>query len=358
MKTMLGPCLRRWQVNVLQSLALDVANRCEGLPIAIVTVAKALKGKKEQAWRTALLELQRPSLGNEGSVTAKTYACIRLSYNQLNSELKSIFLPCCTVGFTSDESVERLSRYGMGLNLFHTVRTMQEAWDKVITLVQELKNSSLLLEPFDDEQPPIHVHDVVRDVGRAIAIHDHNNYIVNDDVILRDLIEKNTLKNCTSIVLYNISELPEELDRQKLEFLYVKPKTRFSKIHDKFFKGMPNLGVVHLIEMVLSPLPASFHLLKKLRTLYLDGCHLGDTVDIGKMKNLKILVLSSKIKQLSEKIGELTRLKVLDLSHCNNLQFIPPNTISRLTQLEELYMPNTFDQWQGEASTSWSICLN
>ncbi|TXG69552.1 hypothetical protein EZV62_004487 [Acer yangbiense] len=110
---------------------------------------------------------------------------------------------------------------------------------------------------------------------------------------------------------------------------------------------MPKLGVLHLIEMVLSPLPASFYLLKKLQTLNLDRCHLGDTVDIGNLKNLKILVLSSDIKQLSEEIGELTQLKVLDLSKCSDLEVIPPNTISRLTQLEELYMNDWFCKWQG-----------
>ncbi|TXG69535.1 hypothetical protein EZV62_004470 [Acer yangbiense] len=343
-KKVAGGCIEQ---HGLQLLASDVAKRCGGLPIAIVTIAKALKDKQEHAWKTALLELQRPSLENLGSMTAEAYSCIRLSYNHLNSnELKSIFLLCCTMGFTFDHSVERLLRYGMGLNLLNTVCSMGEARNRVNTLIQDLKNFSLLLEAFDDER--FSIHDVVRDVGRAIAINDHNNYTVNDDRILCDLAEKNTLKNCTSIILHDIAKLPEVLDCSQLEFLYIKPKTRFSKIHDNFFKGMPNLRVLHLIEMVLSPLPTSFHLLKKLQTLHLDGCHLGDTVDIGKMKNLKILVLSSDIKQLPEQIGELTRLKVLDLSKCSNLEVIPPNTISRLTQLEELYMPDMFDQWQVE----------
>ncbi|TXG69496.1 hypothetical protein EZV62_004431 [Acer yangbiense] len=192
------------------------------------------------------------------------------------------------------------------------------------------------------------MHNVVRDVGISIARQDQHIFTMKENLVIQDLAEENTLKNCTSIILHDIAELPEELDCPQLEILYMKPKTQLSKIHDNFFKGMPNLRVVHLIEMFLSLLPASFDLLKKLQTLYLHGCHLGDTVDIGKMKNLKILVLSSDIKRLPEQIGELTRLKVLDLSKCSNLKVIPPNTISRLTQLEELYMPDMFDQWQVE----------
>ncbi|KAK3219078.1 hypothetical protein Dsin_013048 [Dipteronia sinensis] len=191
------------------------------------------------------------------------------------------------------------------------------------------------------------MHDVVRDIGRLIARRDQHMFTMKENLVIQDLAEENTLKNCTYIFLHDIAELPEELDCPQLKFLYMKAKTRFSKIHDNFFKGMPNLGVVHLIEMVLSPMPVSFHFLKKLQTLYLDRCHLGDTVDIGKMKNLKIFVLSSDIKKLPEQIGELTRLKVLDLGQCYGLQVIPQNTISRLTQLEELYMADGFQRSNG-----------
>ncbi|TXG69543.1 hypothetical protein EZV62_004478 [Acer yangbiense] len=349
-KKMAGACI---ELYGLQSIASEVAKRCGGLPVAIVTVAKALKGKQENAWSNALLELERPSLGNLGSVTSKTYKCIRLSYNQLNSnELKSIFLLCCTLVFTSNESVEGLLRYGMGLNLLNTVCAMGEARNRVNKLIQDLKNSFLLLETFDDEG--FSIHDVVRDAGRAIAINDHNKYTVNDDRILQqDLAEENTLKNCTSITFHDISELPEELDCPQLKFLYVKPKIPFSKIPDNFFKGMPNLGVVHLIEMVLSPMPASFHLLKKLQTLNLDCCRLGDIAEIGNLKNLKILVLSSDIERLPEQLGELTRLKVLDLSKCSDIEVIPPKMREAIIVMVMLTKP-----WNGYMRKSDELRLS
>ncbi|KAL5825555.1 hypothetical protein ACOSQ3_021618 [Xanthoceras sorbifolium] len=118
-KKVAGACIEQ---HHLQSLAFDVAKRCGGLPIAIVTIAKALKDKQEHAWRNALRELQRPSSENlVGSVTAEAYSCIRLSYNHLETdELKSMFLLCSAMGFTSDASIEDLLRYGMGLRLFKT----------------------------------------------------------------------------------------------------------------------------------------------------------------------------------------------------------------------------------------------
>ncbi|KAL5758677.1 hypothetical protein ACOSP7_021288 [Xanthoceras sorbifolium] len=349
-KKVAGACIEQ---HNLQSLAFDVAERCGGLPIAIVTIAKALKDKQEHAWRNALRELQRPSSENlVGSVAAEAYSCIRLSYNHLETdELKSMFLLCSAMGFTSDASIEDLLRYGMGLRLFKTVYTMEEARDKVNTLVQKLKESSLLLDNPDDNC--FSIHDVVRDVGRAIASKDHNEITVIDDVIPWEWKDKIMIKNCTSISLYGIIELPnKELDCPLLEFLYMESGTGSSKIPDKFFRGMPNLRVLHLMGMELSPLPSSLVCLVNLRALCLNCSSISDISFIEDMKDLEILVLSCEIEQLLKEIGELTELRVLDLSQCYALQIIPPSTISRLIKLEELYMPYEFNQWQVEGDDS------
>ncbi|KAL5825649.1 hypothetical protein ACOSQ3_021712 [Xanthoceras sorbifolium] len=344
-----GACIEQ---HNLQSLAFEVAKRCGGLPIAIVTIAKALKDKQEHAWRNALGELKRPSSENlEGSVTAEAYSCIHLSYNHLETnELKSTFLLCSTMGFTSEASIEDLLRYGMGLNIFRTVRTMEEARDRVNTLVQKLKDCSLLLDT-----PPnggrLSIHDVVRDVGRSIAFKDHNQFTVTDGIIPREWKEKNILKSCTSIYLHDITELPnKELDCPLLKFLYMEGKNEYSKIPDNFFTGMLNLRVLHLRNMEQSPLPTSLRCLVNLRTLCLNCSWLRDMGFIVDMKDLEILVLScGTIEQLPVEIGQLTQLRVLDLSECYGLEVIPPNIISKLTQLEELYMNYNFDKWHVEA---------
>ncbi|KAL5823708.1 hypothetical protein ACOSQ4_021608 [Xanthoceras sorbifolium] len=335
-----------------KSLAFEVAKRCGGLPIAIVTIAKALKDKPVHEWRNALRELERPSAENlEGSVTAEAYSCIRLSYNHLETdELKLTFLLCSTIAFTYHSSTENLLRYGMSLNIFRTVRTMEEARDKVITLVHKLKDCSLLLEDTPSDSERFSVHDVVRDVGRAIASKDHNQFMVTDGIIPREWKDKNIMKNCTSICLHDIIELPnKELDCPLLKFLYMKGKNEYSKIPDNFFIGMVNLRVLHLMNMELSPLPTSLRCLVNLRTLRLNCSWLRDIGFIVDMKNLEILVLScSTIEQLFIEIGQLTQLRVLDLTGCNGLKVIPPNIISRLTQLEELYMSYKFDMWHVE----------
>ncbi|XP_058071059.1 disease resistance protein RPS2-like [Magnolia sinica] len=45
-------------------------------------------------------------------------------------------------------------------------------------------------------------------------------------------------------------------------------------------------------------------------------------------------------------MGELQNLKLLDLMKTNSLEMIAPNVISRMTQLEELRMGNSFGKWE------------
>ncbi|KAK9215457.1 hypothetical protein WN944_007462 [Citrus x changshan-huyou] len=82
--------------NDLKSLAMNIVKACGGLPIAIVTIARALRNKNTFEWKSALRELTRPSSGSFSGVAAEAYKTSELSYNHLEGEeLKSTFLLCC-----------------------------------------------------------------------------------------------------------------------------------------------------------------------------------------------------------------------------------------------------------------------
>lgn len=51
---------------------------------------------------------------------------------------------------------------------------------------------------------------------------------------------------------------------------------------------------------------------------------------------------------MAQKIGELTRLRLLSLTGCQKLKVIAPNVISCLSRLEELYIGDSFVQWEVE----------
>ncbi|WRX11740.1 NB-ARC - like 10 [Theobroma cacao] len=68
----------------LLSVATEVAKKCEGLPVAIVTVARALRSQEIYAWKDALAQLQRPSPSNFTRTPTAVYSAIELSYNSLD----------------------------------------------------------------------------------------------------------------------------------------------------------------------------------------------------------------------------------------------------------------------------------
>ncbi|PNX86783.1 disease resistance protein, partial [Trifolium pratense] len=74
----------------IKPIAVEVAKLCAGLPLLIVTVAKALRKKHVSDWKDALNELKR--FDQEG-LHNKVYSTLELSYNFLESEeLKLLFL--------------------------------------------------------------------------------------------------------------------------------------------------------------------------------------------------------------------------------------------------------------------------
>ncbi|TXG65481.1 hypothetical protein EZV62_006756 [Acer yangbiense] len=165
--------------------AWKLFKRTAGVPIAIVTVAKALKGKGVSEWNKALRELRRPSPESFEGVTSEYKVC---NYNV---------------------SVQDLLRYGMGLGLFTRIKTMEEALDNVDALVSKLKASSLLLDSSNSKT--FAMHDVVRDVARSIASRDHHMFTLTDDVTPWNWAYEDTLKNCTAISLHDITKLLEDL---------------------------------------------------------------------------------------------------------------------------------------------------
>ncbi|KAK2640675.1 hypothetical protein Ddye_028470 [Dipteronia dyeriana] len=341
-KATAGSCIE--QSDDLQVLAKNVAKACGGLPIAIATIASALKNKKEFEWENALTKLTTSSSNN-------FKICVEISYDQLKGEeLKSTFLLCCTIGHTS---IEILLKYAMGLGIFNDIKTVEATRNRVKTLLRQLKSSSLL---HDANEERISIHDVVRDVGKSIAFRDRHIFAMTDDNVRR-WDDEDILKTFFGISLHNISELPKEMKCSCLQFLFIKAKNDETKIPNDFFIGMTKLRVLHLVGFNLSSLPTSLCLLRNLRTLCMEECEdVKDTAVIGELKKLEILGINYVfIEYLPTKICELSALRLLDLRKCPALVVIPPNFLAGLTQLEELYLGDSHIQWEVQGGNNASL---
>ncbi|KAL7169380.1 hypothetical protein ACSBR2_034428 [Camellia fascicularis] len=334
----------------LQKIAKEVANECGGLPISLVTIGKALRNKNRHVWNDALRQLRRPSGESSSEVNAKVYRSLELSYNFLdNKEAKSLFLLCCLFQEDYDIPIEELVRLGMGLRLFSNIDELGEARDRVCALLDKLKSCHLLLK--SDVDHHVKMHDAVRDVAISIASKDDHVFMVQHGVELREW-PKNRIYNhynSISVIADTIHEFPQELECKKLKLLMLTCKNDSLKRSYNFFVGMRKLEVLTLSGMPMQLLPSSLWLLRNLQTLGLHSCQLKDIAIIGELVNLEILSFrGSSIEVLPEKIGRLTNLRLLDLLECKNLQRISPGVISGLVQLQELYMRDSFKQWEAE----------
>ncbi|KAH9686705.1 AAA domain-containing protein [Citrus sinensis] len=278
----------------------------------MMAVAKALRNKEQPMWRNALQELQTPSEASfDEGVPVEAYSTIELSYN-------------------------------MGLGAFESVYKLEDAHNKLHAWVHQLRDSCLLLE--DGSSKFFSMHDVVRDVAISIARRDKIAFAVrNEDVW--NWPDADALKKYFAICLKDsiINDIPEVLESTQLEFLFMSPKNSFvgPNVPENFFKRTKKLRVLDLTRMRLLSSPSSIDLLVNLRTLCLNQSILGDmdTVIIGKLENLEILsFVLSDIVQLPKALGQLTKLRLLDLRDCFHLKVIAPNALSSLIRLEELYM--------------------
>uniref|UniRef100_A0A2N9I1S7 NB-ARC domain-containing protein n=1 Tax=Fagus sylvatica TaxID=28930 RepID=A0A2N9I1S7_FAGSY len=323
----------------LHPIAKEVAKECGALPVAIVTVARALENKTKDEWIAALEQLKKSIPKNIPGLHSKVYSSIEFSYSYLKSdEAKSCFLLCCLFPEDFDIPIEYLVRYGVGRRLFAKIDNVAEARSRVHAMVNDLKRSFLLLDSKNKEC--VKMHDVVRDV--AISIAEEHGFLVRCDDKMEEWPEKDTYEIYVAISLFSreMKKHPNGLECSKLEHLQLSCcKDTQQMLPANMFQGMKELKVLSMRGMSFPSLPQSIQVLQNLRTLHLEYCGLEDVSAIGALGKLEMLsFLGSEIKELPREIGNLGHLKLLDLSECSTLQRIPYGLLSSLSRLEEFYM--------------------
>ncbi|KAF7146589.1 hypothetical protein RHSIM_Rhsim04G0090000 [Rhododendron simsii] len=333
-----------------QSIKREVANECGGLPIAILTVGRALMGKRESSWRSALAQLRKSIGKNIRGVEENVFRLLEWSYNNLeNGEARRCFLLCSLFQEDYDIEVEHIVRYGIGLKLFERIDSVGEARDRVCAYVDHLKKCFLLMDGTYD--PCVKMHDVVRDVAISIASREEHSFLVRCDEALKEWPEEERCGNYGVISMRCTGMgwgLPDNLEFPRLQLLRLKCDHRLLiESPESLYQGMKELKVVAISGMEIPSLPPSLRCLANLQTLSLSHCNLWhtDLSVIGGLMNLEILSFTgSNIKELPREIGNLTRLKLLDLLQCFGTR-IPHGVLTSFSKLEELYIGKSFTGW-------------
>ncbi|XP_044476835.1 probable disease resistance protein At4g27220 [Mangifera indica] len=322
--------------------AREVTTQCGGLPLAIVTIAAALKDKNKHEWRNAIRQLKMSTPSSIPELEREVFSSLEFSFNYLEKETKSLFLFCSLFPEDYKIPVEDLARYWTGLKWFgDTLEAIEDVRNKVHAIVSTITSSFFLIE---ESKMYVKMHDVIRDFAIARAPRCNYKCMVNGAWGHRDTFEDFT---CISLVGNYIGEIPNGLEHPKLEALLLQENKSFV-FPSSFFEKIPNLKVLNLGRTYIETLSDSLSFLTNLRTLDVSASKLVDLSVIGRLSKLEILSLfdSKLVKEIPLSFSQLTNLRLLDLNNMD-LEIIPCGVISSLRKLEELYI-NHFVKWESE----------
>ncbi|KAG8492633.1 hypothetical protein CXB51_010099 [Gossypium anomalum] len=318
--------------SILNEVAKEVAGECKGLPLAIVTVAKALKDRSLDEWRDANQRFKDSTHLYDEEVLGGVLEPLKLSYDYLKKGINQItgnhiqmcFLLCSLFPEDAEIRIELLIMCGIGVGLFPYANSIEDKRKKIVDALKKLQKSGLLLET--DVAERIRMHDVVRDFAHWLTSTGENRFMVKDE-----LKEWPDMDGCyTAIALWNCSR------GWKGDSLVVS---------NTFFEEMKALQLLYLKRFSLK----GFHSLPNLKTLWCENCKLENFSSLlTNMRSLEILALiSTEIDEINEELVELSELKYLHLydvrkignKSVRTLNF-PPKLVSRLTSLQELHVIN------------------
>lgn len=340
----------------LHTVAKKVAQEAGGLPIVLVTLGRALRNKEPLRWSEALKALRTSKHEEIKGMNEKVFSCIKLSFDYIQSEeAKFCFLYCSVFPEDYDISAENLVMYLVGEGFFANLETLDERRNRVHAIIDSLKASCLLL--CSEIEGYVKMHDVVRDVAIAIASSDSYGFMIKAGLELRYFPQVENSKSVRrfSLIKSKVYKYPDRMEFPELRALLMQCGQFVVNIPNDFFTGLKALKVLDL-KGHSGILPTSIKCLTNLRTLCIHGGSLKQASILGELANLEILSLKqSSLDVFPVEIRRLTNLRVLDLRLRRSHQYssyddvtVPPNVISGLRKLEEMYLGKSFTRWEVE----------
>ncbi|KAB1671134.1 hypothetical protein [Gossypium barbadense] len=313
--------------STLNDVAKEVAAQCKGLPLAIVVMAKALKGESLNGWRDANQGFKDSKHLYDEEVLGGVLEPLKLSYDYLKkcnnqmtgNDIQMCFLLCSL--FPEDEEI------------CIEILIMK----KIVEALKKLQKSGLLLE--SDDAKRIRIHDVIRDFAHWLTSTGENRFMVKDTLKEWPYMDE----SYTAIALWKCSSIiqlfPDKVEFSKLKTLFLEGEWKKNRgdslvVLDTFFEEMKALQVLLLKNVSFSP--KGFPSLPNLKTLWCDDCMLKNFSSLlTNMRSLEILVLiGTNIGEISEELVKLlTSLQELHVITANNLNLLELKSLSRLTAL-------------------------
>ncbi|CAN1252389.1 Disease resistance protein RPM1 [Linum perenne] len=358
----------------LLDLAAEIVEKCQGLPLAIVSLGGLLstKGCSVAEWLTVRGNLRWELSHNQ--MLQPIRSILLLSYYDLSYRLRCCFLYCCLFPEDSKIWCGRLIRLWIAEGFVEEGATSPE--EVARRYLMELIGRNML--QFVDSELATHdrmckMHDMYREVGLTIATQDkfflvcdvgksaalpskddhrlsvHQVRITNvkgrsqmDELCSSlknmSLLQRLTIATGNENEILHLEALGRSPPLPRLQYL-----TLFGKL-EKFPRWVCSLPSLIDLQMHWSFLPVDDNPLKhlyrlpSLSSVFLNNACQGTELvfPIG-FQNLKTMALKGfgKLESIAIAEGAMPVLKILQVSSCMNLKSVPQG-IHHLTELEQL----------------------
>ncbi|XP_017979820.1 PREDICTED: putative disease resistance protein At4g10780 [Theobroma cacao] len=325
----------------LEEIASHVVDECAGLPLAIVTIARSMKGVSDiREWRNALEELRKCVKSVKGT-DIEVFERLKFSYDHLqDSKIQNCFLYCSLYPEDWKISRKELIEYWIDEGFIDELGTRQAMHDRGHTILNKLENNCLL-ERVDDGNS-VKIHDVLRDMALYIKSKNGTRFMVKAGMQLRELPGQHEWEERlekVSLMCNSISEISPDISPkcQRLSTLLLKRNDFSMRIPESFFENMHELKVLDLSYTNVEYLPNTISNLENLTSLILVGCKkLRYVPSLAKLRALKKLDLHfTSIEEIPDGMEMLVNLRYLDL-FSSRLKEIPIGILPRLSRLQFL----------------------
>ncbi|MQM18335.1 hypothetical protein Taro_051324 [Colocasia esculenta] len=309
----------------IHPLAQTVANKCGGLPLALITVGRAMANARTvMEWEEAIALLGESP--NELSGMEDALSLLKFSFDRLKDEATKQCLLYCSL-FPEDHEIDitELVECWLGEGLLDSEQSdsIDRARNMGHNIITRLQVSCLLESVNSSIQRVkcVKMHDVVREMALWLTggnFDPMNRFLVyaGKGITQFPTARRWQYAKRVSLMLSVIAKLPNlSCSCSCLLTLLLSNCGKLMSIPQGFFLFTPVLHVLNLSSSSIKELPE----------------------EMGSLVQLRYLNLSStEIKSLPKGLGKLINLKILDLSWTYRLLSVPRECIVTLSRLQSL----------------------
>ncbi|CAL5057324.1 unnamed protein product [Urochloa decumbens] len=324
--------------NVLENIGRDIANKCQGVPMAAQALGFMLRNKAVEEWKN----VRDSDIWSGSSTTDDVLPSLKLSYYQMSPYLKLCFSYCSVFPKGFEIHRRNLIRQWISLGFVPSSPekhiTLEKIGEKYVnellgmSFVQHSRLTSLSTKEDTKNSMLLRMHDLMHDLGRSV---------IGDELLLVNGEKEYSSSNGNyryALVLNHESHKAVCNDvPAKLKALHI---SECPEIQLSLFSK--SLRILDLGNCHSGNLPASIGKLKQLRYLSApDMQHTKVPKHVTSLSKLIHLDLSGsvKISTLPDSVNKLRNLLHLDLSGCCNLHSLP-ESFGDLMNLSHLNLAN------------------